>query len=95
MIEFGSRIRTARTRCSKGLREAATLLQISPGYLSKIERGLEPCAPSEDLVREMAVLFHEDFDELMCLAGRLPSDVVELLLENVELVKRLRDKGEL
>lgn len=78
---FGQRVRRVREAKKLGLREAAAKLKISPAYLSRIERGDEKTPPAEDVIRAIAELCDDSFDELMHLAGRLPSDVKEYLKE--------------
>jgi transcriptional regulator with XRE-family HTH domain len=63
------------------LRKFADLLSISPTYLSKIERG-EFKPPSEEKIKVMATLLEEDPDELLALAGRVASDLPEIVQKN-------------
>jgi len=73
-----------------GLREAATKLNISPAYLSRIERDDEMTPPAEEVIRAISVLCEDDFDELMHLAGRIPSDVKDYLHKEPGLPQFLR-----
>lgn len=78
---FGQRVRRVREGKKLGLREAAAKLNISPAYLSRIERDDEKTPPAEDVIRAIAQLCDDSFDDLMHLAGRIPSDVKEYLKE--------------
>ena len=56
----------------------AKMIGVSPTYLSKIERG-EFSAPSEDKVKAIAKIIGRDADELLALAGRVASDLTEII----------------
>ena len=64
---FGETIRVLREAQKIGLRTAAEQLEISPAYLSRIERGREK-PPRPELIRKMATLFGGDADVLFRLA---------------------------
>jgi len=64
---FGETIRVLREAQKIGLRTAAEQLEISPAYLSRIERGRER-PPRPELIRKMATLFGGDADVLFRLA---------------------------
>ncbi len=57
-------------------------------YLSKIENGLQP-PPSEKVILRLAETLNVDKDELLTLAGRIPSDTAGILKDR-EILKRLR-----
>jgi transcriptional regulator with XRE-family HTH domain len=60
------RLRFLRERAGLSVREAASRLGKSPGYLSRIEGRGE--IPSADLLCEMAALYHVGPEELLELA---------------------------
>ncbi len=91
---FGQRIRQRRALKKLGLREAAGKLAISPAYLSRMESGDET-APSEEVIRKIATLLEDDFDELMHLAGRIPADVAAYINNLPTLPQMLRRAKEL
>jgi len=53
---------------------------VSPTYLSKVERDEFP-PPAEDKVRKIAGIIEQDADELLALAGRVASDLTEIIRE--------------
>jgi transcriptional regulator with XRE-family HTH domain len=55
------------------------MVGVSATYLSKIERGEMP-PPAEDRVKEIARLLDQDADELLALAGKVASDLNEIIL---------------
>lgn len=96
MIErFGERIRRVRTEKGLGLRETATKVGISATYLSRIETNEEKTPPAEKVIRTLAELLGENFDELMSLAGRIPSDVTEYFSKDPGLPEFLRTANKL
>jgi transcriptional regulator with XRE-family HTH domain len=76
---FGALVRREREAKGIGLREMAKMIGVSPTYLSKIERG-EFDPPAEDKVKRIAEIILRDPDELLALAGRVPSDLVDIIL---------------
>src|SRR5712671_2877211 len=78
--KFGASIRRERERKEIGLREMAKMIGVSPTYLSKVERDEFP-PPAEDKVRKIAAIICQDPDELLALAGRVASDLTEIIRE--------------
>jgi len=76
--EFGARLRQLRKQAGLSQAELADKVGVNFTYLSKIESGAKS-APSEKVILRLAKLLNTDRDELMTLAGRLPSDIVEML----------------
>jgi transcriptional regulator with XRE-family HTH domain len=76
--EFGRYVREWRERQNLGLREVARKADISPTYLSQIERG-EQRWPTEDVLMRLANAVAHDPSELLHKAGRVSSDVLEIL----------------
>lgn len=75
---FGAVVRREREAKEIGLREMANRIGVSPTYLSKIERGdFDP--PAEDKVRRIAEIIGRDADELLALAGRVASDLTDII----------------
>ncbi len=89
-MTFGTTVRSARQETGYGLRELAERIDISPAYLSRIETSSIECTPSEDLIRMLASVLNRDADELLRLAGRLPTDIQHYILSNPKVLKRLR-----
>jgi HTH-type transcriptional regulator, competence development regulator len=88
-ITFGAFIRREREAREIGLREMAKKIGVSPTYLSKIERDEFP-PPAEDKVKKMAEILGRDQDELLALAGRVASDLTEIIRRRPRAV---RDDG--
>lgn len=89
-MKFGAFVRQQRESREIGLREMATKIGVSPTYLSKVERDEFP-PPAEDKVRKIAEIFGTDVDELLALAGKVSSDLSDIIRRNpVELAALLR-----
>ena len=89
--QFGAFIRRKRLEQGEyGLREMAKKIKISPTYLSKCERDEFP-PPSEDRVREIAKILGCDVDDLLARAGRVSSDISDIIKRHpVQLAALLR-----
>ena len=89
-MKFGPHIRETREARGIGLRELARLIEVEPAYLSKIEREIFP-PPSEALILKIAHQLGEDSDRLLALAGKIPSDVKDAIIQSQgQLAKMLR-----
>ena len=75
---FGALVRREREAKEIGLREMAKKIGVSPTYLSKVERDEFP-PPAEDKVRKIAEILGRDADELLALAGRVASDLTDII----------------
>lgn len=75
MERFGARVRQRREECRLGLRDTARRAGISATFLSRVETDAEKALPSEEVIRKLAEILNDDFDTLMRLAGRIPSEV--------------------
>jgi len=78
---FGATVRRERERQEIGLRQAAKAIGVSPTYLSMVERD-EFQPPAEDKVRAIAKLLGLDEDELLALAGKVSSDLTDIIKKN-------------
>jgi transcriptional regulator with XRE-family HTH domain len=78
--KFGVFIRREREAKEIGLREMAKKIGVSPTYLSKVERDEFP-PPAEDKVSKVAGILGLDADELLALAGRVASDLTDIIRE--------------
>jgi len=88
--KFGALVRRAREGKEIGLREMAKMIGVSPTYLSKIERDEFP-PPAEDRVRAIAQVIGCDADDLLARAGRVSSDITDIIKRHpVELAALLR-----
>jgi transcriptional regulator with XRE-family HTH domain len=88
--KFGAFIRRQREAKGFGLREMAKKIDVSPTYLSKIERDEFP-PPAEDRVKAIAKIIECDPDDLLARAGRVSSDISDIIKRQpVELAALLR-----
>jgi transcriptional regulator with XRE-family HTH domain len=99
MEHFGHHTRLLRERYRQAnnrysIRQTALRVGLAPGYLSKIERG-HTLPLSEDTIRRLAADLGEDFDYLLALAGKISSDVREIIVRRpilfTELIRCLND----
>jgi transcriptional regulator with XRE-family HTH domain len=88
--KFGAFVRRERVAREIGLREMAKKIDVSPTYLSKIERDELP-PPAEDKVKAIAKIIECDADDLLARAGRVSSDISDIIKRHpVELAALLR-----
>ena len=80
-MKFGAFVRQEREAKEIGLREMAKMVGVSPTYISKVERD-EFQPPAEDKVIAIARILGRDQDELLALAGKVSSDLTELIREH-------------
>jgi DNA-binding XRE family transcriptional regulator len=80
-MSFGALVRREREAKGIGLREMAKKIGVSPTYLSKIERG-DFAPPVEGKVRKIAEIIGHDPDELLALAGRVASDLTDIIRQH-------------
>ena len=101
-MDFGSYIRQLREQRREvnrrySVRQTAKRVGIEPAYLSKIERS-EVGPPSEETVRHLAADLGEDVDLLLALAGKVSSDIREIIIQRpilfAELIRGLSDAPE-
>lgn len=77
--EFGERIRRLREEKKKtdpkfSLRQFAEAVEVSPTFMSKMERG-EFKPPSAETIKRMAALLGADADKLLALAGKVDPEL--------------------
>ena len=101
-MTFGEYLRRARERLHAedrrySIRQVAGRIHIEPAYLSKIERGVF-APPSEAVIGRLAEDLGEDRDVLLAMAGKLSSDLREIIVARpqlfAELLRHLRDAPE-
>jgi transcriptional regulator with XRE-family HTH domain len=90
---LGGRIREARLARTRGLRDFARELDITPSYLSDIENDRR--VPAEPVLRTLATKLDLDFNELMSLGGRLGEEAeryVRRVPEAARLFRRMAEQ---
>jgi transcriptional regulator with XRE-family HTH domain len=88
--KFGAFIRRMREAKEIGLREMAKKIDVSPTYLSKVERDEFP-PPTEERVKAIAKIIKCDPDDLLARAGRIATDISNIIKRHpVELAAHLR-----
>tara|TARA_B100001093_G_C26468270_1_gene859436 strand:+ start:356 stop:706 length:351 start_codon:yes stop_codon:yes gene_type:complete len=88
-MTFGKYIRSSRetlSQYSKGysLRKVAAAIGVQPSFLSKVERDLV-APPSEAKIIALASELEEDPDMLLAMAGRVSSDLQEIIMKRPQL----------
>ncbi len=88
--KFGPFVRCERERQGILLREMAMRIGVSASYLSMVERNqFQPLA--EDKIHKVAKILDVDVDELLALAGKVSSDLLDIIREHPkEMAARLR-----
>ncbi len=80
-VTFGEWLRARRKERRLSLRALANAIGVHYAYLSQLERGVE--TPSEAVAYRLAGYFgHPAPDELLLMAGRIPSSLKQALLYN-------------
>lgn len=98
-MDFGSYVRQLREQRREvnrrySVRQTAQRIGVEPAYLSKIERS-DVSPPSEDTIRRLAADLGEDADLLLALAGKVSSDIRDIIMQRpilfAELIRGLSD----
>ncbi len=77
---FGSVVREARLQKKIGLRDFATMMELSPAYISQMEADI--CKPpKEENIKRIAEKLEINTDKLLALAGKISDDVREEILK--------------
>jgi len=98
-MDFGSYVRQLREQRREvnrrySVRQTAQRIGVEPAYLSKIERN-DVSPPSEETIRRLAADLGEDADLLLALAGKVASDIRDIVMKRpilfAELIRGLSD----
>jgi transcriptional regulator with XRE-family HTH domain len=90
--DFGDVLRERRIAKGYSLRKFAELVDVSPTYLSLVEKNKVEKPPTAERVRRMAELLGENPDEMIALAGRVPEDLSEIIQSQpTQMPKLLRE----
>ena len=88
---FGKLIKDLRLKKGVSIKKLAPILGLNYTYISKIENSR--VSPSPEVLKKMSNYFGYDSDELLIKAGKIPSDVEEIIKNNPrEAVAYLRRK---
>jgi len=88
--EFGERLRTERIAQGYSLADLAQRLDITKGYLSRLELG--KAKPALEMIDRIAKVLNIDPGSFQVLAGYLPTDVKQILYRHpVEASEMLRE----
>lgn len=90
MQTFGTTIKSLRTDAGYSLRAFAGVLQVSPSWLSKVERDIE--VPGVKVIKRMAVELRADADELMALAGKVPGDLLSIIHRHPKQARKVLER---
>ena len=93
MYSFGSYVRIRREALnaddkSMSVRQVAQRIGVEPAFLSKIERDVAP-PPSEAKIVALAKELGEDPDLLLAMAGKVSSDLQEIIRKRPQLIAEL------
>ncbi len=82
-------LRDLRTKQGTSLRSAASDIGIAPSYLSRLERGERPVGG--DVAQRLALYYGLGSDDAILTEQGIPSDVVEILKQNPDLLEQIRN----
>jgi len=88
-MTFGEYVRERRESLKAedrrySVRQVAQRIGVEPAYLSKIERG-DVAPPSEAKIRALAKELGEDAEILLAMAGKVSSDLLEIIRKRPKL----------
>jgi transcriptional regulator with XRE-family HTH domain len=90
---FGKYLRRKRNERRKSQRSLAEETGIDFSYLSKVENDVPGFSSlSEPTLNRLAAALDVDADEMITRAGKIPSDVKQMLVEDFSLVKEIRQR---
>ena len=99
-MTFGKYIKTKRETLAQdsksfSLRKVAMAIDVEPSFLSKVERDLV-APPSEAKIRRLAAVLSEDGDILLAMAGKVSTDLQEIILARpklfADMLRRLKQE---
>ena len=99
-MTFGNYIKTKRETLAQdsksfSLRKVAMAIDVEPSFLSKVERDLV-APPSEAKIRSLAEVLSEDADVLLAMAGKVSTDLQEIILARpklfADMLRRLKQE---
>lgn len=94
---FGVSVHKARMNNGISLRKFASKINISPSYLSRIERDSVP-PPEIDKIESIAKNLDIDSDDLIATAKKIPRDIISIIHSNprkfFEAIRRFKNEPE-
>ena len=93
---FGQYVKNLREQKGFSQRQFAIQLDITPTYMSKIERGEFP-PPSEEVIKHMAKLLNHNPDDLLAYADKVDSELLTIIKQEpqryAQLLREMADWG--
>ena len=90
---FGTYLRRKRKQKKMSQRALAGEVDINFTYLSKVENDVPGFSSlSEPTLEKLADALEVDPDEMITRAGKIPSDVKRMLVDDFSLVKEIRNE---
>ena len=90
---FGKFLRRLRKQSNKTQRDLAREVGVNFTYLSKVENDAPGFSTvSEGTLRKLAGALDVDPDEMITRAGKVPSDVQRMLVDDFSLIKEIRNR---
>ena len=88
-MSFGQYIKRSRELLAEAnsgysLRKVAAEINVEPSFLSKVERDLV-APPSEQKIKALAVCLKEDPDVLLAMAGKVSTDLQDIIRKRPQL----------
>jgi len=65
------------------------LIDVSPTYLSQVEKGKVERPPTAERVRKIAELLGQNSDQWIAMAGRMPEDLRDIIKSEPEAMPEL------
>ena len=78
--KFGSALKKLRSANGISIKQLSSKVDVNYSYISKLENNRSN--PSEEFISKIALLFECDKEELMLKAGKIPPDLLEILVNN-------------
>lgn len=100
IMSFGKYIKQKRQELAGegvgfSLRKVAAAIQVEPSFLSKVERDLV-APPSEAKIMALADYLNEDPDVLLAMAGKVSSDLQDIIRKRpklfADLIRQLKEQ---
>lgn len=93
-MTFGEKLRELRVEKGISQRDLAAAADIDFTYLSKVENGRMP-PPAQATIVKLAHALDADSDQLLQMAGKIPTDLGQVIAKTPEMPAFLRSLNEL